>query len=100
MGPDDESLPLAGRDAASKSGGGDALVSDDLSVRFNRRHRLSGHLFQGRYKAVVVNPEEEGYYPRYVMRTGRPEWFKAGRVLGNAPLLEETFRSAKLRSTW
>ena len=22
------------------------------TVRFNRRHRLSGHLFQGRYKAV------------------------------------------------
>lgn len=32
------------------------------TVRFNRRHRLSGHLFQGRYKAVVVNPEEEGYF--------------------------------------
>src|SRR5438105_6821022 len=33
-----------------------------LTVRFNRRHRLSGHLFQGRYKAVVVNPEEPGYF--------------------------------------
>lgn len=32
------------------------------TVRFNRRHRLSGHLFQGRYKAVVVNPEEGGYF--------------------------------------
>lgn len=31
------------------------------TVRFNRRHRLSGHLFQGRYKAVVVDPEERGY---------------------------------------
>jgi REP-associated tyrosine transposase len=26
-------------------------------VRFNRRHGLSGHLFQGRYKAVVVDRE-------------------------------------------
>src|SRR5436853_607999 len=33
-----------------------------LTVRFNRRHRLSGHLFQGRYKAVVVNPQEPGYF--------------------------------------
>ena len=32
------------------------------TVRFNRRHRLSGHLFQGRYKAVVVDPEEPGYF--------------------------------------
>jgi hypothetical protein len=32
------------------------------TVRFNRRHRLSGHLFQGRYKAVVVDPEERGHF--------------------------------------
>jgi putative transposase len=32
------------------------------TVRFNRRHRLSGHLFQGRYKAVVVDPDERGYF--------------------------------------
>ena len=32
------------------------------TVRFNRRHRLSGHLFQGRYKAVVVDPAERGYF--------------------------------------
>lgn len=32
------------------------------TVRFNRRHRVSGHLFQGRYKAVVVDPEERGYF--------------------------------------
>ncbi len=32
------------------------------TVRFNRRHRLRGHLFQGRYKAVVVDPEERGYF--------------------------------------
>lgn len=31
------------------------------SARFNRRHRLSGHLFQGRYKAVVVDPEARDY---------------------------------------
>ncbi len=32
------------------------------TIRFNRRHRLSGHLFQGRYKAVVVDPEERTYF--------------------------------------
>jgi REP-associated tyrosine transposase len=26
------------------------------SVWFNRRHQRSGHLFQGRYKAIVVEP--------------------------------------------
>lgn len=31
------------------------------TARFNRRHRLSGHLFQGRYKAVVVDPEARSY---------------------------------------
>ena len=30
--------------------------------RFNRRHGVSGHLFQGRYKAVVVEAENAGYW--------------------------------------
>jgi REP element-mobilizing transposase RayT len=29
--------------------------------RFNRRHRLSGHLFSGRYKALVVDGSGNGY---------------------------------------
>jgi putative transposase len=32
------------------------------TVRFNRFHGLSGHLFQGRYKAVIVDPEERDYF--------------------------------------
>jgi REP element-mobilizing transposase RayT len=32
------------------------------TIRFDRRHRLSGHLLQGRYKAVVVDPEERAYF--------------------------------------
>ena len=32
------------------------------TIRFNRRHRLNGHLFQGRYKAVTVDPDESGYF--------------------------------------
>ena len=30
--------------------------------RFNARHRLSGHLFQGRYKAIPVQAEADGYF--------------------------------------
>jgi putative transposase len=32
------------------------------TMRYNARHRSSGHLFGGRYKAIVVDPEE----PRYL----------------------------------
>ena len=30
--------------------------------RFNLRHRLRGHLFQGRYKALLIDGEEAGYF--------------------------------------
>src|SRR5947209_1649048 len=29
--------------------------------RFNRRHKLSGHVFSGRYKALVVDGSGNGY---------------------------------------
>ncbi len=32
------------------------------SIRFNCRHKLHGHVFQGRYKAVLVDPEEKEYF--------------------------------------
>ena len=32
------------------------------TIRYNTRHRLSGHLFQGRYKAVVVDSQESRYF--------------------------------------
>ncbi|MDO9542568.1 MAG: transposase [Kiritimatiellia bacterium] len=32
------------------------------TARFNARHRLNGHLFQGRYKAIVVETEARGYF--------------------------------------
>lgn len=31
------------------------------TMRFNRRHRLSGHLFSGRYKALIVDGSGDGY---------------------------------------
>lgn len=30
--------------------------------RYNTRHRISGHLFQGRYKAIPVETKEAGYF--------------------------------------
>ncbi len=30
--------------------------------RFNLRHRLRGHLFQGRYKALLIDGEEPGHF--------------------------------------
>lgn len=32
------------------------------TMRFNRRHRMPGHLFAGRYKALVVDGEGRGYF--------------------------------------
>jgi hypothetical protein len=32
----------------------DALVNRELKHLFNRRHKKSGHLFQGRYKSFLV----------------------------------------------
>ena len=32
------------------------------TARFNARHRLCGHLFQGRYKAIVMDPDEPGHF--------------------------------------
>lgn len=56
------------------------------TMRFNRRHRLAGHLFQGRYKAI---PIEEGEYLLRVsdyihlnpVRAGLVDWKKGGDVL-------------------
>lgn len=33
-----------------------------FTSRMNARHRLSGHLFQGRYKALLVDPGQRGYF--------------------------------------
>jgi len=33
-------------------------VQTTYSIRFNRRHRRSGHLFQGRFKAQVIDAED------------------------------------------
>jgi hypothetical protein len=57
------------------------------SVWFNRRYRRSGHLFQGRYKAVVVDPLGWGVeLSRYVhlnpVRVGQLKLGKGERAAG------------------
>ena len=32
------------------------------TVRYNARHRVSGHLFAGRYKAILIDPASAGYF--------------------------------------
>jgi putative transposase len=32
------------------------------TTRYNRRHGLSGHLFAGRYKSLLIDPEEPGHF--------------------------------------
>jgi len=32
------------------------------TARYNRRHRKAGHLFQGRYKAMLVEPGQSAYF--------------------------------------
>jgi hypothetical protein len=36
---------------------------------FNLRHRLGGHLFQGRYEALLMDPEVNGHFLQVGIRT-------------------------------
>jgi putative transposase len=37
------------------------MVAGHLTSRFNRRHKLFGHLFSGRYKSLIVDGSGSGY---------------------------------------
>ena len=53
--------------------------------RFNLRHRLRGHLFQGRYKALLIDGEEPGHFLQassYIHLNP----VRAGLVKANRPL--------------
>jgi len=82
------------------------------TTRFNRRNKLSGHLFQGRYKAMLVDHASHNYLctvstyihlnpvrarliratqltgyswcsvPEYLAKPKRPEWLRVDRVFG------------------
>ncbi len=57
--------------------------------RFNRRHKLFGHLFSGRYKALIVDGSGTGYLPTvcdYVhLNPARAQLLTAERPLGDYP---------------
>ena len=38
------------------------LLQGIYTIRHNARHHVRGHLFQGRYKAVVVNGQDAAYF--------------------------------------
>lgn len=54
--------------------------------RFNARHRLSGHLFQGRYKAVPVEADRANYF-RTVSDYIHLNPARAGLLVGDRPRL-------------
>jgi REP element-mobilizing transposase RayT len=58
------------------------------TVRFNARHRLAGHLFAGRYKAVLVEREEPSYarvLSDYIHSTRHGRASSTRRIRGLAP---------------
>ena len=82
------------------------------TARFNRRHRLFGHLFSGRYKSLLVDQSGNGYFKTvcdYVhlnpVRAGllRPEeplqafeWSSYGQYTGRPALREPWLRVDRL----
>jgi putative transposase len=54
--------------------------------RFNRRHKLFGHLFSGRYKALIVDGSGSGYLKTvcdYVhLNPARAKWLAPGQGVG------------------
>src|SRR6266581_3842274 len=56
------------------------------TIRCNRRHKVFGHLFSGRYKALPVDGSGSGCLRTacdYVhLNPVRPKWLRVGRVLG------------------
>ena len=37
------------------------MIPARSTARFNRRHKLFGHLFSGRYKSLIVDGSGDGY---------------------------------------
>lgn len=84
-------------------------LSVSYATYFNRKHRRSGHLFQGRFKSILVDADEyltslsryihlnpvrakmatkpENYrwssYPAFIGKTEAPMWLETERLLSN-----------------
>ena len=59
---DGKSLPLLLETPKENLSRGMRLLQGIYTIRHNARHHLRGHLFQGRYKAVVVDGEDATYF--------------------------------------
>lgn len=59
------------------------------TIRFNRRHHLSGHLFAGRYKSLLIDGRDPNYLRTvcdYVhLNPARAGLVKKGKLLGTMP---------------
>jgi REP-associated tyrosine transposase len=62
--------------------------------RFNHRHKLSGHLFAGRYKSLIVDGSQSGYL-RTVCEYVHLNPVRAGLIGENAALREYPWSSFK-----
>ena len=61
---------------------GMAWFQATYTVRFNTRHRLSGHLFQGRYKSVIIDGSVGASFRRIgALSEWLPEERKPGSLL-------------------
>jgi hypothetical protein len=63
--PDDQPLPSTDGNARGQSFAEDAAAQWGYTQRFNRTHHRVGHVFQGRYKAILVEKDS------YLLETAR-----------------------------
>jgi REP element-mobilizing transposase RayT len=74
--------------------------------RFNRRHKLFGHLFSGRYKSLIVDGSGSGYLGtvcEYVhLNPARAKLLKPGQALREYPWSSwpDYLKKAKKRPAW
>ena len=61
--PDGESFSSGGGDARANLVAGMQWFLGTYTSRFNRRHRLFGHLFSGRYKSLIVEGSGKKQFP-------------------------------------
>jgi REP element-mobilizing transposase RayT len=64
-------------------------LQSTYTIRHHMRHRLRGHLFQGRYKAILVKSEAETYFRNvsdYIhLNPARADLIEPGKKLSDFP---------------
>ena len=73
--PHGQSLSPPDRDAGTEPGSRHAQIERRVSQAFNRRHGRVGHVFQGRYKSILVDKDSYGpELSRYIVLNPVPAW--------------------------